>query len=424
MNAKEVNVAIGFATGRRNFVKIVRTYAENWHESGLVDDKNVKLNMFVAYDLKYKNTKPDDYRNIDERTSEILGSQFYIGEKTTKAEAAMLISSGVITKQESELLFGEGYAKKRNIIMYFALKNNMDHLLYLDDDEYPVAALRGPHSVAWMGQKVLSTHLKAIENADISFGYHCGYISPIPTLTFDDDLSENDFKLFIETISNDILSWDSIREKMRDGGVTYADFEVLSECKTEEIGEINGAKFISGSNLLINLKTDKTLYPFFNPPGARGEDTFLSTCLSEHRVIKAPCYTFHDGFSRYHHLLCGVLPERLGPVKSGSREIDERFLRACIGWIRYKPLFTYIVNRENYGSIIREMKENLGLLIPKLSRHFNNEGFSVLQKELEYYSNDVTAHFKMFEDTKTAWKKVYDYLRNRNEKFLSRAVDG
>ena len=57
-------------------------------------------------------------------------------------------------------------------------------------------------------------------------------------------------------------------------------------------------KFISGANLCFNLKNYKNFPPFYNPPGARGEDTFLSTCLSECSVRKVPCYTFHDGFSR------------------------------------------------------------------------------------------------------------------------------
>lgn len=417
------NVAIGFATGRKNFVKIVRTYAENWQESGLVDDKDIKLNMFVAYDLKYRNTKPEDYKNLDKRTTEILSYPFFIGESTTKAEAAMLVSTGIISSYEADLLFGEGYAKKRNIIMYFALKHNMDYLLFIDDDEYPLAALRSIDGIVWKGQKVLSTHLNSIGEADVSFGYHCGYISPIPSIVFDNTLTEKDFRLFIETISNDIISWDSIKKKMLDGGVTYADSIILSERNTTEISEVNGAKFISGSNLLINLKTSKSLYPFYNPPGARGEDTFLSTCLKEHYVVKAPCYTFHDGFACYHHLLHGTLPEKLRPICSGSKDIDERFLNACIGWIRYKPLFTYIVNPDNYEVIIAQMKENLKILIPKLCRHFNNERFKELEKELERYSKNVKKHFEMFEETKTAWKKVLVFLENRDLTNLSRTAD-
>ncbi|MCL6477394.1 MAG: hypothetical protein K6T65_03175 [Peptococcaceae bacterium] len=54
---KRVNIGVGFVTGRKSFRNIVRTYVENWNESGLVNNINTTLNLFVAYDLKYTNTK-------------------------------------------------------------------------------------------------------------------------------------------------------------------------------------------------------------------------------------------------------------------------------------------------------------------------------------------------------------------------------
>ena len=36
------------------------------------------------------------------------------------------------------------------------------------------------NTVLWGGQHVLLNHLKFIAQADITHGYHCGYISPIP----------------------------------------------------------------------------------------------------------------------------------------------------------------------------------------------------------------------------------------------------
>ncbi len=417
-----INIGIGFATGRKIFSVIARTYAENWNESGLINNKNVNINIFVAYDLNYKNTRPEDYRNLDSRTLEMLDYPFFICNATAKREMAMLVSSGVISRYEAALLFGDGYAKKRNAIMYFAIKNGMDYLLYLDDDEYPLAAIKNPDGISWRGQQVLSTHLESIGEADITLGHHCGYVSPIPSLDFDERLNEKDFQLLIETLSNDIINWDSIREKMRDGGVTYADRDTISSRRISEVAEKDGVKFISGSNLLINLKTDKTLFPFYNPPGARGEDTFFGTCLSEHKVLKVPCYTFHDGFASYPHLLRGTLPQFLKPVKAGNAETDERFLNACIGWIRYKPLLLYITRRSDYEASVKQMRRNLGLLIPKLCDYFGNSGFARLYDELEYYSENVVCHYKMFEDTKAAWKKVVDYLGSRDGSPLSETM--
>ena len=112
MDKRIVNVGIGFVTGRKNFKQIARTYAENWYESGLTDNKYISLNLFVAYDLKYKNTKSEDYRPLDKRMTDLLDYSFYIGESAMKQEAAMLVSMGVVNKTQADLLFGEGYAKK------------------------------------------------------------------------------------------------------------------------------------------------------------------------------------------------------------------------------------------------------------------------------------------------------------------------
>lgn len=420
MNNNLINVGIGFVTGRKCFSQIARTYTENWHESGLTGNENINLNIFVAYDLKYKNTKPADYENLDKRVIDMLDYPFYIGEAAIKSEMAMLVSAGVLTMNEAELLFGDGYAKKRNAVMYFAIKSGMDYLLFIDDDEYPLAVINQPNGLIWKGQQVLLAHLDAIENADITHGRHCGYVSPIPYIPFNELLTEKDFQIFIETISNDIITWKSIKEKMHDGGVTYANKNIIENRYVEVVNEINGAKFISGSNLCINLKNKNKLFPFYNPPGARGEDTFLSTCLSNHQVLKVPCYTFHDGFSSYQHLLCGTLPEYLKPICAGQHEIDDRFLKACIGWVRYKPLLLYITKRNSYEVEIKQMKRNLKRILPKVCGYFGNNDFMKLQAELEFYSENVMKHFEMFEATKTAWEKTMDYLSIQNYRGLTR----
>ena len=156
-------------------------------------------------------------------------------------------------------------------------------------------------------------------------GYHCGYITPIPHIEFDHILSEEDFKTFIEAMSNDVLNWETAKETMRSGGITYADKTILIEQKTSLAEEVNGAKFITGGNLGINLTFPERLFPFYNPPGARGEDTFLSTCLKDVNVKHIPSYTFHDGFAYYRHLLKGVLPNVLKPIDFGSEEVINRF---------------------------------------------------------------------------------------------------
>lgn len=412
IDQKKINVGVGFVTGRKNFKNVVKTYVDNWNESGLVDNKKHTLHLFVAYDLKYSSTKVSDYKITDEEILDMVDSAYYLGNSSITNEAHYLVEKNVISLEEANLIFGEGYAMKRNVVLYFALKNKMDYLIFLDDDEYPIATIKVNDSIVWKGQEVLSTHINNIQHADMTHGHHCGYISPIPYLDFNDKLTEDEFRIFIESISNDIINWASIKEKMNDGGVTYADLNIINSEITEVVKEINGMKFISGANLGFNLKNLNKLFPFYNPPGARGEDTFLSTSIGECNIRKIPCYTFHDGFSTYQHLLLGVLPNKLKTVRADLGINTERFLRATIGWIRYKPLLLYITQRDNYETEIMKMKENLSIVLPKICDYFGNNEFNTILDELEFFHTHVEEHYKDFENTKSAWLKIIAFLQN------------
>jgi hypothetical protein len=257
--------------------------------------------------------------------------------------------------------------------------------------------------------------LKSIGDADITNGHHCGYISPIPYIKFDDTMKESDFRMFIEAISNDIVNWDTISSVMNNGGVTYADTNILTSDDTEEVQEVNHTKFISGANLCINLKNPERVYPFYNPPGARGEDTFLSTCLSDRKVIRVPCYTFHDGFSTYNSLMDGVLPIKLKYIQADSDKIRDRFYHACIGWIRYKPLLMYITQRDQYEDKIEEMREQLKKTIPIICKFFGRDDFANIEIELEKYNKNVKKHYKQYLDTQDIWKRICEFLEKEIE---------
>jgi hypothetical protein len=409
--SKKLNVGIGFVTGRKNFKSVAKTYVNNWNESGVVDNKNFALHLFVAYDLAYKSTKLHDYRISDEEILDTVDTAHYIGHAGVENEIAHLLRNKVISTKEADLIFGEGYAMKRNTVLYFALKNKMDYLIFLDDDEYPIATIKVKDSIVWKGQEVLSTHIENLEYCDMTHGHHCGYISPIPCLSFNDQLTEGEFRLFIESISNDIINWASIQEKMKDGGVTYANLETIENPEIETIKEINGMKFISGANLGFNLKNPDKLFPFYNPPGARGEDTFLSTCLSECTIRKIPCYTFHDGFSTCEHILLGVLPNELQAMRTESSIVVKRFLQASIGWIRYKPLLLYITNPEGYDTELQKIKANLARVIPRICAYFGNDKFQDIISELDFFASHVAEHHRDFENTKRTWIKIVEFLK-------------
>jgi hypothetical protein len=404
-------VGIGFATGRKQFQRVLRSYAYNWKESGLIDDENIRLDLYVAYDLKYKDTKRSDYTQMNADIARLIDDKFFIGSKEVEKVKYELVEKGVASPEELSLIFGSGYAAQRNIILYYAILNKIDYLLFLDDDEYPMAATKNRDTVIWSGQHVLKTHLESIAEADITHGYHCGYISPIPSLEFDGRMEEGDFRSFIKAISNDIVNWDSIRKIMKNGGVSYASTEILRDPEVQEVKETNQAKFISGSNLCINLTRPERIYPFYNPPGARGEDTFLSTCLSQRIVRKVPCYAFHDGFGSCSQLLGGTLPTQLKAIRSDSDQVIKRFHAACVGWIRYKPLLMYITDRDSYRSRIRDMNERLEETLPKICAYFGTESFRNIRKELRKYDRQVEDHYRDFLEAQRIWSRIVDSLQ-------------
>lgn len=402
------NVGIAFVTGRKHFQNVLRSYVNNWLEHGLIADKVVRLHLFVVYDLDYFNTKRADYRNIPPEVNEMVESINFYGRKALDVERSDLIARSIIDESEADLIFGDGYAKKRNAALYLAAKKNMDRLLFIDDDEYPLAVMRNKaKNLVWMGQSVLGTHLKYGRDADITHGHHCGYVSPIPKIEFNKVLTEDNFRAFIEATSNDIVTWEGVKNTVIENeGVTYASADVTDHCKVCEVNEVSGMKFISGANLCFNLERAKSLPGFYNPPNARGEDAFMSTLLTDYKVVKVPCYTFHDAFLEYKHLLNGVLPIELSKVNAHDDFVLQRFIKAAIGWIRYKPLLTYITQPVSYESVIDEITQKLDSSVPKLCEYFNTRQFEQIQTELAKYHRNVRRHFRAFQATQNAWAKV------------------
>lgn len=404
-------MGIGFATGRKNFKKVLKTYVYNWRECGLPDRDRVDLNLFVAYDLKYANTKSCDYTLLGREITERFRTIHFIGTNRMKKIRDELVDARILNGDTARVLFGSGYSAKRNAILYAALKSGMDSLLFLDDDEYPLAVAGTRSASVWGGQHVLPCHLKFLPDADLTNGYHCGYISPVPYIEFNHTLTERDFRLFIEALSNDVLNWDSMRSVIRNGGVTYADAGVLLGKSAREIPERNHCKFITGSNLCVNLTRPERVFPFYNPPGARGEDTFLSTCLSDRKVLRVPCYTFHDGFGAYPHLTDGVLPTRLKHVRADSARVTARFYRTCVGWVRYKPLYVYLTDPGHYAERIREIRGELKSVLPKICAYFECGDFRSLLDELDFYDRNVQRHDRQFRDARKAWGRMMRAVR-------------
>lgn len=405
---EEIKFGIGFVTGRPNVCKIINNTYERLINQFKESKKKVELTIFILFDLGYQFTTRIDFYGIIPNVYKDIKIK-YINPEDIEEEKKKLIGKEILSKQDADLFFGHGHAKGRNTLMYYAKKYGMDYLLFWDDDEYPVACIKNKETneITWKEQDNIAMHLKYIENADVTTGYHCGYISPIPYVELNEDIDENLFEQYIEAISNEIISWESIKDKfIEDNGVTYAEVNI-ADGKGSYEKQIDGkGKWVSGSTLCLNLNHIDKIPAFYNPEEARGEDTFFSVNLIHSKVIKVPVYHFHDGFLKYTNIVRKKYPKNLRKIKATEEEVEQRFLKASRGWIRYKPLLLYITNPDNYETKIKETKEKLINSIPEINKLFNDNIFDILLTDFEKYHKNVKKHYNEFIKVNEIWKKL------------------
>ncbi len=417
---REINFGIGFVTGRSNVCKVINSYYNDVLRQ--IEDYDVKVNItfFILYDLSYQYTKRTDFYNIIPDLYRKNINVRYITPEEIENEKIVLSEKYNLSKDDVELFIGHGHAKGRNTVMYYALKENIDYLLFWDDDEYPVACIKGENGkIEWKMQNNVIDHIKYIEkeNADVTRAYHCGYISPIPYIEASEEVSEEDLKNFIEAISNELVTWESIKKNFEvDGGVTFADRNVANgEGAFEVLGENGEKKWVAGSTLCLNLRNIDKIPAFYNPPGARGEDTFFSMSLDEAKVFRIPLYHFHDGFLKCTSIMKNRFPAKLRKIESDEDNIEQRFLKASIGWIKYKPLLMYIENPETYRERIEKVQEKLEKGSEKINKLFENSDFTHLPEILRDYDEEVEEHYQEFIDTNAIWDKLKKAIKDEKE---------
>lgn len=405
---KVVNFGLGFVTGRPNVCKVINNTYEQLINQFKDTNTQVKLTIFILFDLGYQYTTRVDFYGIIPSVYKDIKIK-YITPEDIEEEKKKLIAKDILTRANADLFFGHGHAKGRNSLMYYALKSRIDYLLFWDDDEYPVACIKDENTneIIWKEQDNIAMHLKYIEKADVTIGYHCGYISPIPYVELDEDVDQEKFKCFIEALGNDIISWDSIKEKfIKYNGITYADAKIANGEGAYEIKSDGIGKWVSGSTLCLNLKHIDKIPAFYNPEGARGEDTFFSTKLNDSKVIKVPVYHFHDGFLKYTNITRKKYPKILRRIKTSEEQIEQRFFKASRGWIKYKPLFEYVTDIQNYEDKIENTYKNLKVGIPEVNKLFENDEFNVLLDDLKEYDANVKKHYNEYIKTNEIWNKL------------------
>ncbi|MBP3801258.1 MAG: hypothetical protein J6I85_04395 [Clostridia bacterium] len=406
---EKINFGIGFVTGRPNVCRIINNYYKNMLDQIKKYGKDVELTIFILFDTSYQSGRREEFYHIIPEVYKDINI-VYITPEDIQEEIKKLVARENMNYDDMNFFLGHGHAKGRNTVMYYALKHKMDYLLFWDDDEYPVAVLDNNGKIDWQKQDNILKHLNFMdeEQADVTIGYHCGYISPIPYIDYTEDFGEQDMKEFIEVVSNDIISWESIREKMNNNnGVTFARKDLADGKGAYEIESDGVGKWVAGSTLCLKFTNNGEKIPaFYNPPLARGEDTFFSTLLGDSKIVRIPVYHFHDGFLKYTEIMEENFPKKLRKINVREENVKSRFLKATMGWIKYKPLLMYIKNKETYRKNIEETIEKLEDTVPKLNKVFFDDCFTAVLHELEKYDREVEKHYEEYLKTNRIWETL------------------
>lgn len=404
----KIKVGVGFITGRKNFINVLKANFRDWKETGLIDNPNVSIEVFITYDLKFSGVAEEEFKKIPIEIVNGIESITFIGEKQVRDISKEIYEKCKISKEDSNVMFGtHGYSKMRNTIVYSALKKDIDYLLFLDDDEYPYAVKKDTAgNLKWVKQSTLLTHLKYILNSDVTYGYKCGYTSPIPYIEVGKEIDEKVFSQFIDAMkNNDTFGWKDLRKTIVENkGITYGERKEAYVVKYSE-----GGRWVWGTNVCLNLKRLKNVPPFYNPPDARGEDAFFSTNLKNCKVIRVPVYNFHDPFLQYTYMADGIMPKEL-KVNERSRETVKRFLSACIGWMRYKPLLMYVSDKKNYQKNIDKLYTGLNSCLDKMALSMDMQEFNDIKPEIDLYVSKVKEHYKEFKQVKNNWKLIVNNM--------------
>lgn len=406
---QKINFGIGFISGRPNVCKIINSYEQFIKEQLKELDVEVNITIYILYDLNYQHTIRTDFYSILPRAYKNMKIKYITPENILEYKK-ILISRYRMTKEEAKLFIGNGYAKARNTILYCAMQHKMDYVFFWDDDEYPIANVMENNQLLWIKQKNVLEHIKNIDDANVTYGYRCGMMNPIPYIQYTDEIKEEDYKNFIDGLENEVISWEKIQKMRQETScISYADLAIVNgEKKAEKVERIGKENFVLGSGICLNLDNIEKIPAFYNPPNARGEDTFFSCSLREKeaKVLRIPTYHFHDSFLQFKGIMRGRFPKKLSKVVLGDAEIEQRFLKATIGWIRYKPLLHYINDRENYKEIIEKAKDNLKKSVGKMSTAFATCDFSCLIDELNQYDADVEKHYQEYLKVNELWDKL------------------
>lgn len=372
-NSKE-KVLLCMTTGRLNFRETLNMFEENIMLYGLRE--KFEITLAINYDVMYASLSPEDF----EYESKVDLPVLYFGDEFRIEQEQKLKKYTNNADLINTLSQKSGYGAKRNLILLFALEKSYDKVIFLDDDELPVACLGAGGELLWHYVNNIEA-LCSCNNGDfdISVGFLTGYDTTIPS-SVKEYLGNSLAKQLgsILSVGSDVIKEDSF--------LNSETFFLKPEAvpKESEIEMENGGKWFGGGNICFNVSSlRKALFPaYYTPQNGRGEDTIYSMKLAKVRVWRAQSGIFHDAFLEYTEFINrkSFPSKQLDSIDSKEEFYIRRFSEALYGWIAYTPLFLSLKDPDSYDEkleiMIKKLQsidDNLLNTVPKLKEKFSKE---------------------------------------------------
>ncbi|TKJ17625.1 hypothetical protein CEE44_03785 [Candidatus Woesearchaeota archaeon B3_Woes] len=403
----EKNIAIVVNSGRKFVNDLVSMLTEDLERFDHFD--NYEIHLIISYDPTFYNLKPTDFR-IEQETSSKFDSVTYLGPESYLDFSWVKTLPDVTDEAFSILFEPRGYCSQKNRAILDALLKGVEHILFLDDDEYFVAPFQNGGMLDWVEQDVFGAHLQHNSDADITNGAHTGYFSPIPSdieYSLEEEVRRTLGEIF--SIGNEVIDRETFINIRK--SIIYGD-DVFLRNGHHEIPEKKGVRTLSGGNITLNASSIRSgkIPPYYNPYGARGEDAILGMQIPDLSILKIPVYTFHDPFQKYWQITQRQYPEEIEPIEVIPGTID-RFCKACIGWIKYAPFLIQLTSQDEqeYRERIAAMEQPLKEIGSEINRQLNWKEFDQMAPILLAYDSRSRQDIQDLKIAKGAWAEIVQH---------------
>jgi hypothetical protein len=292
------------------------------------------------------------------------------------------------------------YGAYRNAILFEALLERVDYLLFFDSDVMPMVLtdLQGGQPL-WQEIDFVGTHLAYLTQPEVlaTTSDYSGYYI-IPPMTFD-GLGDFLIGLGKEHSIEYMTKWD-VHGCLNLGPQTPAPPRSTNK--------------LLGGNLGLNLTQPGKLAPFFSTVyefdgqcvKGRGEDTLLGQAMTENegQLLDVDLKIFHDTYIDF-------------PIKPDIFQVDvrERFYWACLGWIGRNPFLTWFRSKvsrkkDHFKEEMKRQAEFLSVGSSKAARFFEDPKFLSLTTALEASMSMLPESVARYRRLMDSWIKLIRVL--------------